>query len=116
MTIRGDYTHENIDASGTGTTELGPVQIHRFGGAVYAKLVSVQQVDAADAEWNVNLNGNAIFSVTQTVSASNQFEEFIPDQNRHASGQGFSMDFEVTTAGTSTLIAGVLLETAEHEQ
>lgn len=112
--IRQDYTEQGIDGSATGTTELGPVQIHRFGGSVFAKLVACQQNDAADAEWNVNLDGNAIFSTTQSVSASNQFETFVPDQNRNASGAAPSLEFEVTTAGTSTLIAGVLLETGEN--
>lgn len=117
MTIRQDYTHENVTATATGQTELGPAMIHEFGGTLYAKRVTVQQSNgASDAQWNVNLDGNALFSVTQSVSASNTFETFVPDQNHYASSDPTSVEADVTTAGSSgPLLFGVLLETVADE-
>lgn len=116
MTIRQDYTHENVTATSTGQTELGPAQIHQFGGTVYAKRVAVEQQGATDAEWNVNLDGSAVFSATQTVSSSNTFETFVPDQNRYSSADPATVEADVTTAGSSgPLLFSVLLEVDEEE-
>lgn len=106
-----DYTHENITGTATGQTELGPVNIHRFGGAVKAVLVTARQDGATDAAFNVNLDGNAIFADSQQVAASNTFETFTPDQNRYASGANVSLQADVQTAGSSgPILMGVLLE------
>lgn len=118
MTVRQDYTNESIDATATGQTEIGPVSIHQFGGAVFAKRVTAQQNGgAADAAFNVNLDGNAIFSDSQVFSQSNTFETFNPNQNRYASGSNVSLEADVQTAGSSgNLLIGVLLETDNDEQ
>lgn len=113
--MQQDYTHENITATSTGQTELGPVNIHRFGGTVHAVLVTARQGGATDAAFNVNLDGNAIFSDSQQVAASNTFETFTPDQNKFASGENVSLEADVATAGSSgPLLMGVLLDTGKE--
>lgn len=116
--IRQDYTDNTLDPSTTGQTQLGPVNIHRFGGTVEAKIVTAL-AGAADLSWNVNLDGNAIFSATQVFSSAGIWEQFHPDQNRYASGSDVPMEFDVTSATSgaaiSTLFASVLLETDADE-
>lgn len=117
--IRQDYTDNTLDPSTTGQTQLGPVSIHRFGGSVKAKLVTglVGGAARSDLAFNVNLNQQAIFAATQVFSVSDQFETFVPNQNRSASGPNVGLEFDVTSAtsgaGISTLFASVLLETPE---
>lgn len=118
--IRQDYTDNAIDPTTTGQTQLGPVNTHRFGGSVYAKLVTaLVGGPGADMQFNVNLDQQAIFAATQTFSVSDQFETFVPDQNRHASGPNVGLEFDITSAasglGISTLFTGVLLETHEED-
>lgn len=116
MTIRQDYQDAGLDPSTTGQSQLGPVSIHQFGGNVFAKLVTALG-GADDIEFNVNLDGNALFSATQSFTQSETFQEFVPDQNRRASGDGVGLEFDVTSAtsgaAVSTLFAGVLLEVDE---
>lgn len=115
--IRQDYTDNSIDPASTGQTQLGPVNLHRFGNSVKAKLVTAL-AGAADVEFNVNLNGNAIFSATQKFSAGDTFETFVPDQNREASGANVPLEFDVTSATSgasiSTLFTDVLLEVQDE--
>lgn len=117
MPIRQDYQNESIDPASAAATQLGPVTIHRYGGSVYAKLVTAL-AGADDVEFNVNLDGNALFSATQSFTQSGVFQDFVPDQNRYASGQGVGLEFEVTDATSgasiSTLFASVLLETDDE--
>ena len=113
--VRQDYTPGGtLDPATAQENQLGPVNLHRYGGAVYAKLVTAL-AGADDVEFNVNLDGNAIFSATQSFTQSGVFQDFVPDQNRYASGQGVDLTFEVTDATSgaaiSTLFTTVLLET-----
>lgn len=117
--IRQDYQDNSIDPASTGQTQLGPVSIHRFGGTVEAKLVTALG-GADDINWNVNLDGNAIFSATQVFSSGDIWEQFVPDQNgKYAAGADVPMEFDVTNAtsgaAVSTLFASVLLETDVDE-
>lgn len=114
--VRQDYT-ERVDGTATGQTRIGPVNLHRFGGAVYAKMVTARQdqvLTQSDTAFNVNLDGNAIFSTSQTFATSQTYETFFPDQNRYASGANVGLEVDIAVTGASTVTTGVLLETAEE--
>lgn len=116
MVIKQDYTHENIDGTSTGTTELGPVAIMEEGATARVKKVVVEQQGASDVEFNVNFGGQAVFSDTQTVSANNTFEEFTPDQNFYEGPSFASLEFDVTSPGSSTPVrAGATVEVQTDE-
>jgi hypothetical protein len=70
------------DAVATETVDL--IQAHKHGGSVTALAVVVEQTGSADAEFNVELDGEDLFAAEQSVAAANTPEEFIPEQNRDA--------------------------------
>jgi len=93
----------NIDATApAGTrTRLGYVQIHRFGGSIEVVEVVARQTLASDAYWNIELNGNNIFSTSQSVATSGKPQLFYPDQNRYAAASALPIDF-VMKASSNT--------------
>lgn len=70
------------DAVGTETVDL--IQVHKFSGAVTVLAVVVEQTDAQDADWNVELDENDLFAAEQSLGPPDMPREFIPDQNREA--------------------------------
>lgn len=118
--IQQDYSVTITSGITTSTgNNLGPVNIHRFGGAVYAKLVAAKEenpLTQSTTAFQVALDGSDLFATSQTITAgANTFETFTPDQNRHASGANVDLTADIVVAGASTYVLGVLLESAVDE-
>lgn len=100
-----------IPADAVARTTIDLLQGYKDGGGVTAHAVVVEQVGAADAEWNIELDGNDLFDAEQSVAAADTPEEFIPNQNRDAHDDvavEVAVDVSLAGAGGSTLIVNVL--------
>lgn len=93
-----------IDPSGTGATEVGKV----FGRDQTVSAVHVDG-DVADYDFNVEADGNTVFSSDQSPSAASP-ETFTPDDSnkRQAGSDAVTYDFDVTSAGSAGTVDVVL--------
>lgn len=91
-------TFGEIAADSAVETSLGVFLSHQSDSTIEVISVAVEQTTNADAEFNILLDGEYVFSTAQSVSAGDTVETFIPDQNKH-SVDG-SLAIEVTSAGT----------------
>ena len=66
------------------TFDIDLLQAYKFEGSVTVLSVVVEQTNNADAEWNIELDGNDLFATEQSVTAPDTLEEFIPEQNQDA--------------------------------
>lgn len=109
--MKHDY-NGSVDATTIATTTIGFAQAQEFGGTGFVHKVVAEQEGANDAEFNVNVDGNAVFSSTQSVASADTPETFVPDQNRHYTGPSVQVEIDVTaSSGTSgNLIVGVLTD------
>lgn len=107
----GQYTYnaEGIDADSTGKTVLGYTAPAHPEATLEVVAVVVEQEDITDgngdAEFNVDVDDDAIFSEAQSVDALDTPERFIPDTDDRFSGSDLeAIEFEVTGAdgGTSS--------------
>lgn len=108
--MKMDYNQE-VTADSVQTHWLGFVQFHEFGGTALVEKVIVEQENNSDAEWNINANGSAIFSSTQSVASGDTPETFVPDQNRELTGANSELQFDVTASASfaDQIRVGVLL-------
>jgi hypothetical protein len=70
-----------IAADNTNTDELGHIAEAFPEATVEVIAVIAEQTSNADAEWNIEVEGTAVFSSEQSVSSSDTPELFVPDQN-----------------------------------
>lgn len=90
------------EADVVGITPIDLLQAYKFEGSVTVLAVVVQQTNNADAEWNVELDGNDLFSAEQSVAAADTPEEFIPDQSQDAHDDvGVRIDVDVSTGAAN---------------
>jgi len=97
----GNVGGGGTDAASIATSTIGFLQIHKFGGSGFVEAVVVEQESAADAEFNVLVDGSNIFAASQSVASADAPEEFVPDQNRHFTGSA-ALELDVTaSSGTA---------------
>lgn len=108
--MKHDYNHE-VTANTVQTHHVGFVQVHRFGGRGFVRSVVVEQTNNADAEFNVNVDGSAVFGSTQSVAAGDTPETLYPDQNRYFTGPSVAVQLDVTASASfaDQLRVGVLI-------
>lgn len=106
----GNVGGGGTDATSIATTTIGFLQIQKFGGSGFVEAVVVEQESAADAEWNIIVDGSNIFASTQSVASADAPEEFVPGQNRNFAGSA-ALELDVTaSSGTSgNLLVDVLV-------
>jgi|APHM01.1.fsa_nt_gi hypothetical protein len=63
--------------------------------------VVVEQTNAADANWNIQINGDDLFSAEQSVASGDTPENFVPDQNRHVADETATVSVDVSSAGSA---------------
>lgn len=91
-----------VAADAVATTTIDLLQAYKYGGGVTVLAVVVEQTNNADAEFNVELEGNDLFAAEQSVAAADTPEEFIPDQNRDAHDDtGVRLAVDVSTAAAA---------------
>ena len=97
------HTHEEtgIAADNTDTDRIGVAGEAFPEASVEIVTVLVEQTSNSDAEWNIELNGNAVFSSEQTVSAADTVERFTPDQNRYTSDETAAIEINKSNAAAS---------------
>jgi hypothetical protein len=72
---------QEVAADDVATTALGAILSHKYGSSVEVVEVVVEQTNNADAEFNLQVDGNNAFSAEQSVAQADTLESFIPDQN-----------------------------------
>lgn len=111
--MKHDY-NTAVTANTVQTHHIGFVQAHEFGGVGFIEKVVAEQVDNSDAEWNVLVDGSAVFTSTQSVAVSDAAEEFIPDNDpsRYIQGGTADVALDVTASASfaDELRVGVLVE------
>lgn len=110
--MQHDYTGD-VPADTINTVPVGHILVALdFSSGAEIRRVAARQEGANDAEWNINVGGNAIFSSTQSVSTSDNTETFTPDQNTAIAASGDAIEVDVTaSSGTGGQLAvGVLLD------
>lgn len=115
--MQQDYNRIGIDATTRQQAKIGFVQLHKHGGSVRAKEVTVEEVGGAGSEWNIRLDDREVFAQTQSVAAGGTPETFVPDQNRYGTGDNLPLEIETTNQESSseTLNVGVLLESVGEQ-
>lgn len=112
--MKHDYNATAIAADTIATTGFGFIAVqNNWGGTVRIDEVVVEQTDAADAEFNVLVDGSNLFSSTQSVASSDTPESLTPDQNRTTASALVDLSLDVTASsgtGTSELFANVLVD------
>lgn len=110
--MKQDYNATGLDVQSTGTQLIGFVQTHEYGGSGFVEKVVAQIEDNTNPEFNVNIDGSAIFSSTQSLAAANTPETFVPDQNRHFTGPSVAVQLDVTTSASAAnnMDIGVLVD------
>lgn len=73
-----------VAADSASTVALGAFLSHKEASTAEVVEVVVEQTTNADAEFNLQVNGNDAFSSEQTVSEADTLESFVPDQNEYA--------------------------------
>lgn len=94
----------DIPADSATETPLGVFLSHQSDSTIEIISIAVEQTTNADAEFNILLDGEYIFSTPQSVSAGDTVETFIPDQNKHSIDG--SLAIEVTSAGSPDVLNG----------
>jgi hypothetical protein len=100
---------EESGPDSTGTTEVG---------GLTARDATITEVrvdgDVSDYDFNVNFNGNAVFSSNQSPAGTDE-ESFVPDSaNKRVGGSDTAqVTFEITSAGSAGTVQ-VLVE-VEHQ-
>lgn len=108
--MKGDY-NADVTANSVQTHHMGFVQLHEFGGTAFVEKIVAEQTNRQDAQFNVNIDGSALFSSTQSVASSDTPETLVPDQNRHAAGENVRLEVDVTASASfaDQLRVGVLI-------
>lgn len=93
----------------TGTTAVGEILTND------AKVVDVQvDGDVSDYDFNVNLNGNPVFTAAQSPAGTAQESFFPDDEDKAIAGvTSVEVEFEITSAGSAGSV-DVFVE-VEHE-
>lgn len=113
--MRHDYNAIGVSATALGTTHIGFVAAHKFGGSVFVEEVIVEEDGGNSGLWNVQLGGRELFSQTQSVATGTTPETFVPDQNRYATGDNLELIFDRANqeSGSQTYNVAVSLSTGE---
>lgn len=108
--MQHDYSGD-VPADTINTVPIGAIQVARgFSSGATIRRVVARQEGANDAEWNINVAGNAIFSSTQSVASADTTETFQPDQNTSITASADAIEVDVTaSSGTSGRLAVGLL-------
>lgn len=101
MSERHVHERMGITANSTGRTVIGHIAEAFPRDTVEVVRVVVEQLNAADADWNVELGGNDVFSAEQSVSSADTPEGFVPDQNRFDADETSQIALDVSTAGSA---------------
>lgn len=109
--MQSDY-NADVTANTVQTHHIGFVQVHEYEGTSFVEKVVAEQTGNSDAEFNVLIDGSAIFSATQSVSVSDAPETLHPTQNRYAAGPSARLELDVTASASFSdqLRVGVLID------
>jgi hypothetical protein len=113
-----DYNATGVAADSTGVTHVSFVGAHLYGSSATVEQVIAEQSGAADADFNVELDGNDVFSNEQSLDAADTPEELTPDQNKNAAGSPLELAVDVSSAsGTadSTLDVTVVVDDGKED-
>lgn len=102
--VEETVTFGEIAADSATDTSLGVFLSHQSDATIEVISVAVEQTTNADAEFNILLDGESVFSTPKSVSTGDTVETFIPDQNKH-SVDGL-LAVEVTSAGSADVLNG----------
>lgn len=110
--MQHDYT-DHVPADTINTVPVGHIQVAlNFSSGARIRRVAARQEGAADAEWNINVGGNALFAATQSLASADTTETFTPGQNRDiaASGEAIEVDVTASSATAGELAVGLVLD------
>lgn len=93
---------ETATATDLSTGSTGTAHAEFVPGDDVAVRRVLAKADVSDFEFNVNFDGNALFSGAQSLSATGTWEEFTPDQNQVVTGSvAAELQAEVTSSGSA---------------
>lgn len=95
-------SEQGVALDATGTTEVGTLLTDR----ARVMRVAHESDDAADAEFNINVNGDPVFEAAQSLDAVGDFERFVPDQNTNVSDGPVTVEVEITAASATAGATG----------
>lgn len=101
MSQRHIHERMEIASDATGQTVIDHIAEAWPRDTVEVVRVVVEQVGAADADWNVRLGDLEVFDGDQTVGAADTPEAFVPDQNRFGADEASQIALDVSTAGSA---------------
>lgn len=99
---------QEVAADSAATTALGAILSHKEGGSIEVVELVVEQTTNADAEFNLQVDGNDAFSSEQSVDTADTLESFVPDQNEFAADNVLlELDVSNAAAAADLLNGGV---------
>lgn len=115
-----EVIHERagVAADSAARTVIGHVGEVFPQGTVEVKRVVVEQTQAADADFNIEVGGADVFSAEQSVATAGTPEGFAPDQNRYEADETAQVAVDVSSASAtagSLLHVTVVTETVGEE-
>lgn len=90
-----------VAADDTNTSRIGNIAEAFPEATVEVVAVIVEQTSNADADWNIELGGSAVFSSEQSVSSSDTPELFHPDQNEFSATSTDNIDINKSNAASA---------------
>lgn len=101
----GEVTVTGVDATATGTTDIGDIIAEALTHPRLAVDITPDSLDAS-VEYNIQVDGNDLFSSEQSSDSNNNAVELTPDQNKQVTGEyvhDYAVDVSTANATAGTL-------------